>query len=83
MLADEAGPAYQRFAGLDATVVGITLPAIRRDFHVGEASLQSVVDASTLSLAALLLLGGTLRDRSGRRKVFIIGTVVSTLASLL
>ena len=70
-------------AALDATVVGIALPAIGRDFHVGEASLQWVVDAYTLSLAGLLLLGGTLGDRYGRRKVFIIGTVWFALASLL
>ena len=70
-------------AALDATVVGIALPAIGRDFHVGEASLQWVVDAYTLSLAALLLLGGTLGDRYGRRKVFVIGTVWFALASLL
>src|ERR1700729_4487427 len=70
-------------AALDATVVGIALPAIGRDFHVGEASLQWVVDAYTLSLAGLLLLGGTLGDRYGRRKVFLIGTVWFALASLL
>jgi EmrB/QacA subfamily drug resistance transporter len=70
-------------ASLDATVVGIALPAIGRDFHVGEASLQWVVDAYTLSLAGLLLLGGTLGDRYGRRKVFLVGTVWFALASLL
>jgi MFS family permease len=47
-------------AALDATVVGIALPSIGRDFHVGIASLQWVVDAYTLALAGLLLLGGTL-----------------------
>jgi EmrB/QacA subfamily drug resistance transporter len=70
-------------AALDSTVVGIALPAIGRDFHVGEASLQWVVDAYTLSLAGLLLLGGTLGDRYGRRKVFIVGTIWFALASLL
>ncbi|HEY0718533.1 MAG TPA: MFS transporter [Streptosporangiaceae bacterium] len=70
-------------AALDATVVGIALPAIGRGFHVGEDSLQWVVDAYTLSLAGLLLLGGTLGDRYGRRKVFIIGTIWFAVASLL
>jgi EmrB/QacA subfamily drug resistance transporter len=70
-------------AALDSTVVGIALPAIGRDFNVGEASLQWVVDAYTLSLAGLLLLGGTLGDRYGRRKVFVIGTIWFALASLL
>ena len=70
-------------ASLDATVVGIALPSIGRDFHVGEASLQWVFDAYTLSLAGLLLLGGTLGDRYGRRRVFVIGTVWFAVASLL
>ena len=70
-------------AALDATVVGIALPAIGRDFHIGVAGLQWVVDAYTLSLAGLLLLGGTLGDRYGRRKVFNIGTIWFALASLL
>ena len=55
-------------AALDATVVGIALPAIGRDFHTGVTSVQWVVDAYTLTLAGLLLLGGTLGDSYGRRK---------------
>ncbi len=70
-------------AALDATVVGIALPAIGRDFHATVSSLQWVVDAYTLSLAGLLLLGGTLGDSYGRRKLFVIGTVWFALASLL
>src|ERR1700760_371228 len=70
-------------AARDATVVGIALPAIGRDFHAGIASLQWVVNAYTLTLAGLLLLGGTLGDSYGRRKVFVIGTVWFAVASLL
>src|SRR5690348_514062 len=70
-------------AGLDATVVGIALPAIGRDFGVDVAALQWVVNAYTLTLAGLLLLGGTLGDRYGRRRIFVIGTVWFALASLL
>ena len=70
-------------AALDATVVGIALPAIGRDFHTGVTSVQWVVDAYTLTLAGLLLLGGTLGDSYGRRKVFAIGVVWFALASLL
>ena len=69
-------------AALDATVVGIALPAIARDFHVGVDSMQWVVDAYTLTLAGLLLLGGALGDTYGRRKVFVIGTTWFALASL-
>jgi EmrB/QacA subfamily drug resistance transporter len=69
-------------AALDATVVGIALPAIGRDFHSSVASMQWVVDGYTLPLAGLLLLGGALGDVHGRRKVFVIGTVWFALASL-
>jgi len=69
-------------AALDATVVGIALPAIGRDFHASVASMQWVVDGYTLPLAGLLLLGGALGDVHGRRKVFMIGTVWFALASL-
>src|SRR6266704_1931881 len=62
-------------AALDATVVGIALPAIGRDFHAGVASVQGVVDAYTLTPAGLLLPGGTLGDSYGRRKMFVAGTV--------
>jgi EmrB/QacA subfamily drug resistance transporter len=69
-------------AALDATVVGIALPAIGRDFHASVASMQWVVDGYTLPLAGLLLLGGALGDVQGRRKLFMIGTVWFALASL-
>ena len=70
-------------AALDATVVGIALPAIGRDFHASVSSVQWVVDAYTLTLAGLLLLGGTLGDSYGRRKLFVIGVVWFAIASLL
>ena len=70
-------------ASIDATVVGIALPAIGRDFHVGLAPLQWVVTAYTMTLAGLLLLAGSLGDKYGRKKVFLIGVVWFAVASLL
>ena len=68
-------------ASIDATVVGIALPTIGRQFHASLGTLQWVVTGYTLSLAALLLLGGSLGDHFGRRRVFGIGVVWFTLAS--
>jgi EmrB/QacA subfamily drug resistance transporter len=70
-------------ASIDATVVGIALPAIGRDFGVGLADLQWVVTAYTLTLAGLLLFAGALGDKYGRKRVFLVGVVWFALASLL
>jgi EmrB/QacA subfamily drug resistance transporter len=70
-------------AMLDGTVVGIALPTIGRQFHSGVSTLQWVVNGYTLTLAGLLLLGGTLGDRLGRRRIFEVGTIWFALASLV
>jgi EmrB/QacA subfamily drug resistance transporter len=70
-------------AALDATVVGIALPAIGRQFHADVSSLQWIVTGYTLSLAGLLLLGGALGDRFGRRRMFVVGVVWFAAASFL
>ena len=70
-------------ASIDATVVGIALPAIGNQFHAGVTELQWVSNAYMLSLAGLLLLGGTLGDRLGRRRIFQLGTAWFAIASLL
>jgi EmrB/QacA subfamily drug resistance transporter len=70
-------------ASIDATVVGIALPAIGADFHASLSTLQWVVTAYTLTLAGLLLLAGALGDRYGRKRVFLIGVVWFALASVL
>ena len=70
-------------ASIDATVVNIALPAIGRDLRVGFASLQWTVTGYTLTLAALILLGGSLGDQFGRKRIFVVGVVWFTVASLL
>src|SRR5215469_3048230 len=70
-------------ASIDATVVGIALPAIGRDFHSSLADLQWVVNAYTLTLAGLLLFAGTLGDKYGRKRIFLTGVVWFAVASLL
>jgi EmrB/QacA subfamily drug resistance transporter len=66
---------------LDATVVGIALPSIDRSFHGNVATLQWVVTGYSLTLAAFLLLGGSLGDHYGRRRVFSVGVVWFAVAS--
>ncbi len=68
-------------AAIDATVVGIALPSIGRQFHAPLSTLQWVVTGYTLTMSAFLLLGGSLGDRLGRRKVFCVGVVWFSLAS--
>ena len=68
-------------AAIDGTVVGIALPVIGRQFHAPIASMQWVVTGYLLTLAAFLLVGGTLGDLFGRRRVFLVGVVWFALAS--
>jgi EmrB/QacA subfamily drug resistance transporter len=68
---------------LDITVVNVALPAIQRSLHSSFQDLQWVVDAYSLTLAAFLLTGGALADLLGRRRLFVIGLVVFTGASMV
>ena len=70
-------------AFLDATSSNVALPAIGRDLGTGVAALQWTINAYTLTLAALIILGGSLGDRFGRRRVFLIGVGWFSAASLL
>jgi EmrB/QacA subfamily drug resistance transporter len=70
-------------AFLDATVVNVALPAIGTGLDASVAGLQWIVNSYTLTLASLILIGGALGDRFGRRRVFVIGTVWFAAASLL
>ncbi|MGH8573170.1 MAG: DHA2 family efflux MFS transporter permease subunit, partial [Gammaproteobacteria bacterium] len=68
---------------LEATVVNVSLPAIGRDLGAGVAGLQWTLNGYVLTLAALILLGGSLGDIYGRRRVFNLGVVVFLVASAL
>jgi len=68
---------------LDITVVNVALPDIQRDLNASLSSLQWVVDAYSLTLAAFLLTAGSLGDRLGRRRVFTLGFAIFTGASFL
>ena len=68
---------------LDSTVVNVALPTIGRQLHTSLAGLQWTVTAYTLTLAGLILLGGSLGDRLGRRRVFMIGVTWFAAASAL
>ena len=68
---------------LDATVVNVALPSIQKDLHLGEANLQWIVNAYTLVFGGFLLLGGRAGDLLGRKRLFLAGIVVFTVASLL
>ena len=70
-------------ASLDATVVNVALPRLGEDLGSDFAGLQWVLNGYTLTLASLILVGGALGDRLGRRRVFIVGVVWFAVASLL
>src|SRR5229473_1541567 len=70
-------------AFLDATVVNVALPTIGRNLGASLGGLQWTVTAYTLTLAGLILLGGALGDRLGRRRIFVIGVTWFALASAL
>jgi EmrB/QacA subfamily drug resistance transporter len=67
---------------LDITIVNVALPDIQTELDASLSDLQWVIDAYALSLAALLLTAGSLADLFGRRRVFVIGTVLFTLGSI-
>jgi len=68
---------------MDATIVNVALPAIRRDLAASTSGLQWVIDAYTMVVASLLMLAGSLADRFGRRRTFQTGMVVFTVGSAL
>jgi EmrB/QacA subfamily drug resistance transporter len=69
--------------GLDITVVNIALPSIGRDLHADISGLQWTVDAYTVVMASLLMFSGSMADRLGRKRTFVAGLAVFSIASLL
>src|SRR4029078_13146344 len=68
---------------LDATIVNVALPAIQRDLGFDQSSLAWVVNAYLIAFGGVLLLAGRLGDLLGRRRIFLVGLTVFTLASLV
>src|SRR5215208_894518 len=70
-------------AGLDATVVNVALPAIKRDLGGGLAGQQWIANAYLLTLGSLILVGGSLGDLFGERRIFSLGVAGFGVASVL
>src|SRR5438105_14607074 len=68
---------------IDGVVVNVALPALQAGIGATVSDVQWVIEAYTLFLAALLLVGGSLGDRFGRRRVFSLGIILFTAASVL
>ena len=68
---------------LDSTVVNVALPAIQEDLDTGLAGQQWIVEAYLLALVALLLVGGSLGDLYGRKRIFVVGLVAFGITSIL
>ena len=67
---------------LDGSVVNVALPAIQNDLHIAQANLTWVVNAYLISFGSFLLLAGRLGDLVGRKRVFLSGVTIFTLASV-
>src|ERR1700693_6213072 len=68
---------------IDATVVNVALPALQADLHATITDVQWVVEAYAVFLGALILVGGSLGDQFGRKRVFLFGVMFFTAASIL
>src|SRR6202521_4072094 len=68
---------------IDATVVNVALPALQADLHATITDVQWVIEAYALFLGALILVGGSMGDQFGRKRVFLSGVISFTVASIL
>src|SRR5207253_9225033 len=69
-------------AFIDSTVVNVALPAIQSSFHATVVDVQWVVESYGLLLGALILVGGSLGDLFGRRRIFLVGVTIFATASM-
>src|SRR5438445_2557490 len=67
---------------IDATVVNVALPALQADLHATITDVQWVIEAYSLFLGALILVGGSLGDQFGRKRTFLVGVALFTVASI-
>src|SRR5438477_1211403 len=68
---------------LDVAIVNVAIPSIQKDLKIAESTVQWVVTAYAITYGGFLLLGGRMADLLGRRRVFVVGLVLFTVASLL
>jgi EmrB/QacA subfamily drug resistance transporter len=67
---------------LDVAIVNVAIPSIQKDLHIAESTVQWVITAYAITFGGFLLLGGRMADLLGRRRIFIVGLLLFTLASL-
>src|SRR3989475_11841738 len=67
---------------IDGTVVNVALPALQADLHATITDVQWVIEAYALFLGALILVGGSMGDQFGRKRMFLLGVTLFTAASI-
>ena len=67
---------------LDVAIVTVAIPSIQKDLHIGESTVQWLLTAYAITFGGFLLLGGRMADLLGRRRIFVVGLILFTLASL-
>src|SRR5213078_5344921 len=67
---------------LDVAIVTVAIPSIQKDLHINESTVQWLLTAYAITFGGFLLLGGRMADLLGRRRIFVAGLILFTLASL-
>src|SRR3989475_11197756 len=68
---------------LDVAIVNVAIPSIQKDLHIAESTVQWVLIAYAITFGGFLLLGGRMADLLGRKRIFLVGLVLFTIASLV